>query len=419
MSIQSKELRKEAATKAEEARSIFDSINDKTSDGDAKEKEAQFDALMVEHDQLIANAERAENLEAAEKRAKEGLRGNPNGVAPEHSAEDDASTVSYREAFFEAIKAGGDVTELPSEVREILRKGIVEVRAQNTTTGPAGGYFVPTELSRLLIETMEMHGPMYNGQITTEIITNSGHEIDVPTLDDTGDSSTASKAESAGIPDDNSGDITLGQKKLNAYVFATPFVKWSMEMGQDSIHNVEQLLNRLLGRRLGKLANIQLTTGTGTNAPHGIVTAAGAGLTAAGATSIVADEILELEHSVDPAYRSMRSCGYMMNDKTLLAVRKLKDGQGNYLWQKGDVQKGTPQTLNGYQVIINQAMVDIATGVKPMLFGDFAEYYVRKVGSPMIGVLRERFWPSVGMAGLIRFDGELGDDAAIKALLMA
>jgi len=64
-------------------------------------------------------------------------------------------------------------------------------------------------------------------------------------------------------------------------------------------------------------------------------------------------------------------------------------------------------------------MVGIASNKKPIVFGDFGKYYVRKVGAPVVGVMKERFWPDIGIAGLIRFDGELGDTAAVKHLLTA
>ena len=109
----------------------------------------------------------------------------------------------------------------------------------------------------------------------------------------------------------------------------------------------------------------------------------------------------------------------MMNDQTLAAVRKLKDGDGNYLWQLGNIQQGIPASLLGYSISVNQAMAGIAPRSWPILFGDFGKYYVRKVGAPVIGVLRERFWPDMGIAGLIRFDGEIADVAAIKHIALA
>ena len=182
---------------------------------------------------------------------------------------------------------------------------------------------------------------------------------------------------------------------------------------------MEALLGSLLGERLGRVANAQLTTGTGASAPNGVATASSLGKTAASATAIASDELIDLVHSVDPAHRTAPKVGFQFNDTTLAAIRKLKDGQGNYLWQMGDVTKGQPGTLLSYRYTINQAVASIATGNKSVLFGDFGKYFVRKVGSPVIGVMRERFWPNLGIAGYIRFDGELADTAAIKHLKQA
>ena len=85
----------------------------------------------------------------------------------------------------------------------------------------------------------------------------------------------------------------------------------------------------------------------------------------------------------------------------------------------GDIRTSVPGTLLGSPYSVNQAMASLGTGNKPVVFGDFGKYYVRKVGAPIIGVMRERFWPDLGIAGLIRFDGELGDTAAVKHLVNA
>lgn len=106
----------------------------------------------------------------------------------------------------------------------------------------------------------------------------------------------------------------------------------------------------------------------------------------------------------------------MFADTSLLAIRKLKDGDGNYLWTMGDVRVGAPAMLLDHPYSINDDVASIAASAKSILFGDFSRYWVRKVGSPLIGTVRERFWPKVGMAGLIRYDGELVDSIAIKHL---
>lgn len=413
-----KELRVKAAELATEARKKYDEITDSTTADQAKEIEARFDTIMADHDELIERAERAEKLEAAEKRALSGMHGNP-GLG-DAGKDQDADAPNYREAFFEFIKCGGDASAMDAEARAVLLTGdqSSEFRAQTTATGAAGGFTVPTELRNVLVESMAMHGPMYDGTFTTEIVTSGGGQIDIPAINDTANSASA-HTEGGNLTDDGSEDAVFAQRTLNAYTFATAFIRWSMELGQDSIFNMEQLLGKLLGQRTGRVANEQLTVGTGTDAPHGVAVAAGAGVTAAGAAAITGDELIDLFHSVDPAYRAAGNLSYMMNDTTLAAVRKLKDGQGNYLWQMGDVQKGIPQTLNGAQVKVNQDMPAMTTGNRSVLFGDFSAYYVRKVGAPVVGVMRERFFPNLGIASVIRFDGELSDTGAIKALTQA
>ena len=111
----------------------------------------------------------------------------------------------------------------------------------------------------------------------------------------------------------------------------------------------------------------------------------------------------------------------MFNDSTLLALRKLKDGDGNYLLTEAPDGSGRLRVgAVSVPYSINQAMLGLG-GVsrRVMVFGDFSKYFVRKVGSPVLGVMRERFWPDLGIAGLIRIDGELGTQAAVKALLTA
>jgi hypothetical protein len=214
-------------------------------------------------------------------------------------------------------------------------------------------------------------------------------------------------------------DVTFGQKSLDAFVFDTEFVKWSMELMQDSIFNIEQLLGELLGERLGRRANVELTTGDGTGDPNGVVTASSLGKTAAAVAAITADELLDLIHSVDPAYRMGPKVRFMFNDGTLAKIRKLKDGNSAYIWNPGNLSNGVSDTLLGYRYSVNQAMPASTTGLKSVIFGDFSKYYVRKVGAPVIGVMRERFWPDLGIAGLIRLDGELGDTSAVKHLIQA
>lgn len=422
MSNRIKELRDKQATIVAEARERLDQI-DKADETRAKELETQHDAAMAEYDKIEKQIEREDRLAAIEAKATE-TRAKQRPISKdggEARGQDEGDKVTYRDAFHQLLRAGGDVSDLSAEVRSVLRSGVqdgAEFRAQTAGTATAGGYTVPTELAAQIIRSMKAWGPMYDEDIATSMNTASGNPIKIPAVDDTAVTAVA-HTEGTALTDTGAKDVTFGQKSLDSFVFDTQFVRWSFELAQDSIFNVETLLADLLGERLGRIANTQLTTGSGVGAPNGIVTASTLGKTAAAAAAITWDEIIDLEHSVDPAYRNSPKARYMFNDTTLAAVRKLKDGQGNYLWQMGDVQKGIPGSFNGRAYSINQAMPSLATGQKVMLFGDFGKYFVRKIGAPVIGVMRERFWPDLGIAGLIRFDGELGDTAAVKHLITA
>ncbi|KFL25065.1 capsid protein, partial [Devosia sp. 17-2-E-8] len=175
----------------------------------------------------------------------------------------------------------------------------------------------------------------------------------------------------------------------------------------------------LLGERLGRKANTELTIGDGNGDPQGIVVGSTLGVTAAAVAAITYDEVIDLVHSVNPAYRASPKVGFQFHDLTLKALRKLKDGEGRYIWSAGDVQKGVPSTILGYNYRINQAMDSLAAAKKIMIFGDFGKYFVRKVGGIHLFVARERFAPDIGLLGMIRLDGRLGDTAAVKHLITA
>ena len=421
-----KELREQAAKAVTEARSMLDAISDKSTPEQRKEAEQSVDRALSEASEVEAKIERLSKLEAMEQRAIEAAEAEKRKAREDKRPGVDPAQVGtggdmdYRTAFHEYLRAQGQKGDMSAEARAVLSRGYakVETRAQ-TTTAAAGGYTIPTELANILVKSMAAWGPMYSEDVATSLVTVGGGTITMPTVNDTGVAAVA-HTEGTTLTDDGGSDATFGQKQLDAYAFNTEWLRVSKELADDSIFAMEQILGDLLGERLGRIANTQLTTGTGSSAPNGVVTASTAGKTAAGTAAITSDEIIDLLHSVDPAYRTGPKVAFMFNDSTLSAIRKLKDGDGNYLWQMGNVQQGQPGTLLGYRYYINQAVASLATGQKVMLFGDFGKYYVRKVGAPLIGALQDKdFWPGFGIAGYIRFDGELADTAAVKHLITA
>lgn len=417
MTIRIKELREKQAKITAEARERLDLITQSTDEARTKELEAQHDAAMAEYDRLEAQVEREQKLADIEARAaqrrEERIPRPGNGEA--RGAAEDGDGVTYRSAFAKYVCG----VDLEPEEREVLKRGAArfEQRAQTAGTTTAGGFTVPTELANEIVRTMLAWGPMYDPGVTMEMLTASGNPIKIPTVNDTTVAAEA-HTEATALTDDGGKDVTFGQKSLDAYAFDTEFVRWSWELDTDSIFNMESLLASLLGERLGRISNSQLTTGSGSSAPNGIVTASTLGVTAAATGAVTADELIDLQHSVDPAYRVSPRARFMLNDSTFKAIRKLKMGTGDYLFQPG-IANGPGATILGFPFSINQAMASMSTGTKPIVFGDFGKYFVRKVGAPVIGVMRERFWPDLGIAGLIRFDGELGDTTAVKHLIMA
>lgn len=419
----STELHEKRGRLVTQAREALEEIKANTDEARAAELEARHDAIMAEFDKTEALIEREEKLAKAEARfaerkaeQRERQRPNVEGEA-RHEERGGDKNDEYRQAFWSMIRAGGHVSDLPPEQRAALKAGLVEERIQSTSN-TAGGYTVPVTLANFIVKSMAMWGPMYDENICTTINTASGEQINIPTVDDT-TTAVAKHTEGTALTDDGGVDVTFGQKVLNAYIYDTEFVRWSYELAQDSIFNMEQLLGELLGERLGRRANTELTTGDGTGDPNGIVTASSLGKTAAATGAITTDELIDLQHSVDPAYRMSPKARFMFNDSTLAAIRKLKGGDGQYIWQMGDIRSGVPGTLLGSPYSVNQAMASLATGNKTVIFGDFGKYFVRKVGAPVVGVMRERFWPDLGIAGLIRLDGELADTAAVKHLIQA
>lgn len=408
-----KTLREQMATLAMQARDKIAEISDVPEDR-AAEIEREFDAMMTEHDKIGSRVEREERsakalaaLEAPDLSKRPAVEGR---TAP---ATDTGVEMTYRHAFSELIAAGGEAYVSP-EVRSVLQ----EQRVQTAGTTTAGGFTVPVELAAFIEQAMIATGPMYDSSLFTVINSTDGRTFNIPTVDDTASTAEA-HTEGGTVTDDGGKDVVFAQKVLSAYAFDSEWVRWSAELNADSIFNMESLLGELLGSRLGRIANSKLTTGSGSSDVEGIVTNSALGKTAAGTAAITADEIIDLIHSVDPAYRSSPNSAIMMNDSTLAAVRKLKDGDGNYLWQMGNYQAGVPQSILGYPVVVNQAMDSLATAKKVMLFGDMSKFYVRKVGGPSLYVARERFAPDFGLLGFVRFDGVLVNTAAIKHLITA
>jgi HK97 family phage major capsid protein len=204
---------------------------------------------------------------------------------------------------------------------------------------------------------------------------------------------------------------TFGATVFYSYKYTSDEILVPFELLRDNAVGLEGWLGEALGTRIGRVINDDFTTGLGNNQPNGIMNAATSGKTSASATAIKYDELIDLEYSVDPAYRFSGQCGYMAHDGIIQYLRKLKTGDGVYLWQPSLLQ-GEPDRLNGYPVTRNQSMQStVATATKTVLFGMLSKYKIRQVGDLRIYRLVERYRDNDQDAFLAfqEFDGNLLD----------
>jgi len=293
----------------------------------------------------------------------------------------------------------------------------LEQRDLSAFTGSSGGYLIPpTTFVRELETNMLAFGGMR--QVSETIQTTTGEQMAWPTMDDT--SNTGEQiGEAANVG--SSTDPSFAQVFWNAYKFSSKLVLVPHELLEDSAFDLATLLARALGERLGRITNTKYTNGTGAGTAKGIVTAATLGKTAASATAIASDELFDLVHSIDPAYRMGAS--WMMHDNVLLVLRKLKDGDNRYLWQSG-MQTASPDMLLNHPITINQDMADsVATTNKTLLFGQLSKYKVRRVRGMRLYRLVERYRDTDqdGFVAFVREDGNLLDagTAPVKYLQQA
>jgi HK97 family phage major capsid protein len=276
--------------------------------------------------------------------------------------------------------------------------------AQGVATGPIGLFTVPNETMRALEVALLTFGGMR--QACTVIRTGSGAALPFPTVNDTTQSGVL-LAENVAATE---AGVTFGQMVLNSYKYSSKYVLVSVELLQDSSINVAEFLGSALGTRIGRITNRDFTLGTGSANPNGIVNAATLGKT--GATgqqaSVIYADLVDLEHSVDPAYRA--GARFMMHDQSLKVIKKLVDSQGRPLWMPGLVG-GAPDTILGYPFTINQDLATMATSAKSILFGDFSKYIIRDVAEVSVLRLDERFaeFHQVAFLAFARVDGDLLD----------
>lgn len=404
------EMRQERAALVREARAILDKAEAENRELTAEESQ-RYDRIMEDVDKRLKEIEREERLQGVES----GLAA---PVDPERRAALEPenrgdirpiATKEYREAYMSFLRYGDG--GLNPEQRQLLAANrdplLIEQRALSAVTGSAGGYTVPQGFYARMIEAAQPWGGMREAGCTV-ITTDSGNSLPIPTNNDTSNIGeiVAENAPAAGQ------DVVFGQKILKAYKYSSKTVLVPIELLQDTFFDIEGWLANILGIRIGRITNQHFTTGSGTDQPQGVITGATEGKAGSTGqtTSVTYDDLVDLEHSVNRAYRRSPNCGWMFADSTLKALKKLKDGQQRPLWQPGlDVRE--PDTIMGYRYTVNDDVPAMAANAKSILFGDFSNYFIRDVMAVTLYRIGEKYIESgqIGFLCFSRHDGGLVD----------
>lgn len=388
--MKSRDLRARRAKLVEDARAL---ISDRHC---TSEDTLKFDRMMAEADRLKGQIDRVEQAELAEHEMLEAMRPinrSKAGIANPRGKLDPAPA-------FDSYLRGG-LEGLSPELRAALDVQRFHA-AMGTDTGPGGGFTVPDGFYRQLISAEKAYGGML--EVAYIIDSDTGNPLPIPTDNDTSNTGAIlhENTQAAEAP------LVFGAVTLGAYTYTSGLVRLSQELMQDTAFDLSGFLTRVFGERSARVVNTHCTTGDGVSKPTGFLTEATLGNTAAGSTSFTADELIDLEHSVDPAYR--RNARFMMNDDALKVVKKLKDGAGQYLWGASPAD-GEPDTILGHPYTINQDMPAIAPSAKAIAFGDFSKYYIRRITGARVLRLLERYadYNQIAFVGFQRWDGALID----------
>jgi HK97 family phage major capsid protein len=360
----------------------------------------QYDAKIKEIDAIDASLERHQKM--MDIAAKEKL----------DSQIDDAAGRKIKDNGVRAIHAKwmrqGDHA-LTAEEWRIVRN------TMSTGTGSEGGYTVQSEVARQAMDALKSLGGMR--EVATVIQTESGASLSYPTSDGTaeegeqiGENTTATAA-----------DVTFGTVALDTFKYSSKIVAVPFELLQDSSIDIEAFVNQRLITRIARITNKKFTIGAGTTEPRGAVTASSAGKTGTtGQTAtVIFDDLVDLEHSVEIAYRELGRCRFMMHDDSFKVVKKLKDSQGRPIFIPGYDGLAGPvaNSILGYPVTPNNHMATMAANAKSILFGDFSNYVIRDVMAVTLFRFTDSAYAKLGQVGFLMWSRHGGNYIDVGASL--
>ena len=301
----------------------------------------------------------------------------------------------YRANFWNAMRS-----KAPS--REVIN-------ALQIGTDSEGGYLVPDEYERTLVQALEEENVFRR---LAHVIHTSFGDRKIPLVASKGTASWIDEEGAYLESDDSFGQISIGAYKLGT------MIKVSEELLNDSVFDIEAYIASEFTRRIGAREEESFINGDGTGKPVGILNATGGaevGVTTTSSTTLTADNLIDLFYSLRVPYR--RKAVWLLNDSTIQIIRKLKDGSGQYLWQPSLIAN-TPDTILGRPIVSSSYMPAVEAGNKTVAFGDFSYYWIADRQGRSFKRLDELFATTgqIGFRGSERVDGKLILPEAIKVL---
>lgn len=405
MTTMLKRLVDERATVWQRMLDIRSAAEGETRDLTAEERE-NWDKAEERLTQLSGDIERMQRAADLEKVNRDDVI--PTSGGQDRAGEDGEKAERYAEAFGVYLRRG--ISACSAAQQELLAEQY-DARAQSTSN-TAGGYTIPPGFLTRMTETMRAFGGIMG--VAEVITTDTGNPLQWPTFDGTAQAGQILSENTQETPV----DMAFGQKTLGAFTYSSRIVQVSLQLMQDSAFNLDDFVPRQLGIRIGRAVAPHLATGSGSGQPEGLFTNATTGKTGTTGqtTSVIYDDLVDLIHSVDPAYRQGGQCRFAMNDSSLKVIRKLKDSQGRPLWEPS-VQAGVPDLILGYAYTIDQGVASMAANAKSIGFGDIrSAYIVRQVTGGQLLRLTERYadFLQVGFLGFLRLDAKPNDTAAFR-----
>lgn len=387
------------------AKNINTLMENHTGDKWGAEQQKSYDEGMADLDRVNAEIKRHETYMA--RLGEEAAAGRPEGLL--NAATRTPGAHSEESRALRAYLTGGYSAMDQEDVQRVRARRSPDIQAAMSTTNPAeGGYTVAQEYYRQLTEAMRAYGGLHD--LATVIQTSSGADMNFPTAD-----ATAEEGEIVGQNAQvGKQDTTFGNTVLKVFKYSSKSIAVPFELIQDSMFDIELYIRGLLAMRLGRITSKHYVIGDGVAQPNGLITASPVGKAGAAGqiTSVLYDDLVDLEHSVDPIYRSNPKAGWLMHDQTIKAVRKIKDTTGRPIFVPGYEQGnpgGAPDRLLNRPLNVDQAMPQMAANAKSIAFGDFSKYMIREVMDLTLFRMADSKYIEMGQIGFVAFNRQGGN----------